>query len=142
MMNGSRNERWLEAKITGPLAGRARARSATAGSRGGRTAARQRAHEPVDERVDALARGRGRAVRRDPWVGDSSLAEAYPTRRGSLQLPRMALDRTRTLRGALAGAAAAAVWAAQQPLDKRVFGVDYDDVELLGTLRHARAGAG
>jgi hypothetical protein len=46
----------------------------------------------------------------------------------------MAFDRTRTLRGALAGAAAAAVWAAQQPLDKRVFGVDSDDVELLGRL--------
>ena len=27
---------------------------------------------------------------------------------------------------------AAAVWAAQQPLDKRVFESDYDDVELLG----------
>jgi hypothetical protein len=39
---------------------------------------------------------------------------------------------TRTLRGALAGAAAAAVWAAQQPLDQRVFGVRYDDAELLG----------
>jgi hypothetical protein len=39
---------------------------------------------------------------------------------------------TRTLRGALAGAAAAGVWAAQQPLDKQVFGSDYDDVELLG----------
>ncbi len=46
----------------------------------------------------------------------------------------MALDATRTLRGALAGATAAAVWAAQQPLDKRVFGVDYDDAELLGRL--------
>ena len=44
----------------------------------------------------------------------------------------MALDRTRTLRGALAGAAAAAHTAAQQPLDQRVFGVAYDDVELLG----------
>jgi hypothetical protein len=44
----------------------------------------------------------------------------------------MALNGTRTLRGALAGAAGAAVWAAQQPLDKRVFGVDYDDAELLG----------
>jgi hypothetical protein len=44
----------------------------------------------------------------------------------------MAIDRTRTLRGALAGAAAAAVWAAQQPLDQRVFGVPYDDTELLG----------
>ena len=46
----------------------------------------------------------------------------------------MALDRGRTLRGALAGAAAAAVWAAQQPLDKRAFGSRYDDVELLGKL--------
>ena len=41
----------------------------------------------------------------------------------------MALNGTRTLRGALAGATAAAVWAAQSPLDKRVFGVDYDDVD-------------
>lgn len=46
----------------------------------------------------------------------------------------MPSDRTRTLRGALAGAAAAGVWAAQQPLDKRAFGVAYDDCELLGTL--------
>jgi hypothetical protein len=38
----------------------------------------------------------------------------------------------RTLNGGIAGAIAAAVWAAQQPLDKRVFGCDYDDVELLG----------
>ena len=36
--------------------------------------------------------------------------------------------------GALAGAVAAAIWAAQQPLDKKVFGSDYDDVELLGKL--------
>ena len=53
----------------------------------------------------------------------------------------MAFDRTRTLRGALAGAAAAAVWAAQQPLDKRVFGVDYDDAELLGRLVRLRGPA-
>ena len=46
----------------------------------------------------------------------------------------MAVDRTRTLRGALAGAAAAAVWAAQQPIDKRLFGVDHDDVRLLARL--------
>ncbi len=46
----------------------------------------------------------------------------------------MPSDRTRTLRGALAGAAAAGVWAAQQPLDKKLFGVDYDDCELLGTV--------
>jgi hypothetical protein len=53
----------------------------------------------------------------------------------------MAIDRTRTLRGALAGAAAAAVWAAQQPLDKRVFGTEYDDCELLGTLVTRRRAA-
>lgn len=45
----------------------------------------------------------------------------------------MGLDATRALRGAAAGAAAAAVWAAQQPLDMKVFGVAYDDPELLGS---------
>ena len=44
----------------------------------------------------------------------------------------MPLDQARTARGALAGAVAAGVWAAQQPLDKRGFAVDYDDTELLG----------
>lgn len=46
----------------------------------------------------------------------------------------MALDAdpTRTLRGAICGAVAAAVWALQQPLDKLALGTRYDDVELLG----------
>jgi hypothetical protein len=44
----------------------------------------------------------------------------------------MVIDRAKTLRGAVAGAFAAGVWAAQQPADKAVFGVDYDDTELLG----------
>jgi hypothetical protein len=44
----------------------------------------------------------------------------------------MAVDRARTARGALAGAVAAGVWAAQQPLDQRVFDSAYVDVELLG----------
>jgi hypothetical protein len=44
----------------------------------------------------------------------------------------MAIDRARTARGALAGAVAAGVWAAQQPLDQKLFGVKYDDTELLG----------
>ena len=44
----------------------------------------------------------------------------------------MPIDLTRTIRGALAGALASGVWAAQMPADKRVFGVDFDDVELLG----------
>jgi len=42
------------------------------------------------------------------------------------------IDRTRTLRGAVCGTVAAAVWAVQQPLDKLVFQSRYDDVELLG----------
>ncbi len=36
------------------------------------------------------------------------------------------------LRSALAGSAAALVWAAQEPLDRRVFGCDYSDVAVLG----------
>jgi hypothetical protein len=44
----------------------------------------------------------------------------------------MPIDRARTIRGALAGALAAGVWALQMPLDKRAFGVAFDDVELLG----------
>jgi hypothetical protein len=44
----------------------------------------------------------------------------------------MVIDRATTIRGAFAGAVAAGVWAAQQTVDKRVFGVDYDDTELLG----------
>jgi hypothetical protein len=44
------------------------------------------------------------------------------------------MELRRTVNGAISGAVAAAVWAAQQPLDKRMFGSDYDDVELLGKL--------
>jgi hypothetical protein len=36
------------------------------------------------------------------------------------------------LRSALAGSAAALVWAGQEPLDRRVFGCDYSDVAVLG----------
>ena len=46
----------------------------------------------------------------------------------------MATTPAKLRRGALAGALAAAVWAAQQPADRRVFGVPYDDTELLGKL--------
>jgi hypothetical protein len=42
------------------------------------------------------------------------------------------IDRTRTLRGAVCGAIAAAVWALAQPLDRRLLGGEYDDVALLG----------
>ncbi len=43
-----------------------------------------------------------------------------------------AIDRPRTLRGALCGGLAAALWALAQPLDKRALKSSYDDVELLG----------
>lgn len=46
----------------------------------------------------------------------------------------MVIDRAKAVRGAFAGAVAAGVWAAQQPLDKPLFGVDYDDTELLGKV--------
>ena len=38
----------------------------------------------------------------------------------------------RSVNGAVAGGVAAALWAAQQPLDKRAFRSGYDDVEILG----------
>jgi hypothetical protein len=58
----------------------------------------------------------------------------YPLEACPLQLPGLATPtvRTRTLRGAVSGAVAAAVWAAEQPLDKLLLDCRYDDVELLG----------
>jgi len=46
---------------------------------------------------------------------------------------------SRRFRAAAAGAAAATVWAAVEPLDRRIFACDYSDVALLGkavTKRH------
>jgi hypothetical protein len=40
----------------------------------------------------------------------------------------------RTANGAAAGGIAALVWAAIEPVDRRAFGVEYSDVELLGKL--------
>ena len=40
---------------------------------------------------------------------------------------QMAATSAQTARGALAGAIAAGIWVAQQPFDKAVFGVEYDD---------------
>ena len=52
----------------------------------------------------------------------------------AVTVDHMPIDRAKTFRGAFAGAVAAGVWAAQMPLDKRVFGSDFDDVELLGKV--------
>jgi hypothetical protein len=67
---------------------------------------------------------------------------AYPFEPRPLQLSPLSpgIDRTRTLRGAVCGAAAAAIWALQQPLDKRAFSSSYDDVELLGKAVTRRRG--
>jgi hypothetical protein len=46
----------------------------------------------------------------------------------------MPTEPSHAVRGAVAGAVAAGVWALQQPLDRKVFGVPYDDTELLGKL--------
>jgi hypothetical protein len=46
----------------------------------------------------------------------------------------MPTTRSQATRGAVAGVVAAGVWALQQPLDQKVFGVRYDDTELLGKL--------
>ncbi|WP_249010156.1 hypothetical protein [Conexibacter sp. DBS9H8] len=42
------------------------------------------------------------------------------------------MSQARILRGAASGVLAAAVWAVQQPVDKRIFGCRFDDVEMLG----------
>lgn len=49
------------------------------------------------------------------------------------------MSRTRAAAG---GAAAAALWALQEPLDRRVFGVDYSDPRLLGRLVGRGPGVG
>jgi hypothetical protein len=41
------------------------------------------------------------------------------------------------VRAGFAGAAAAVVWGLQEPLDQRVFGCDYSDVELVGRGRRS-----
>jgi hypothetical protein len=46
---------------------------------------------------------------------------------------------TTMVRGAVAGAVAAAVWVAAEPLGQRVFRTPYSDVRLLGALLTARA---
>jgi hypothetical protein len=43
----------------------------------------------------------------------------------------------RRIRAASAGAAAAVVWGLQEPLDRRLFGCNYSDVELLGRGRRS-----
>jgi hypothetical protein len=55
-------------------------------------------------------------------------------RRGYSAFDTVPVDVRTTARGALAGAVAAGVWAASEPLDQRVFGVPLSDTELLGKV--------
>ena len=90
-----------------------------------------RARQPVDDRVHAAhARAAVEPSRAAPEAG-SPVTSGVPGGARLVTVRPMSMA-TRTLRGALAGAAAAGVWAAQQPLDRRVFGLPYDDTELLG----------
>jgi hypothetical protein len=86
------------------------------------------ANEPIHQGVGSLL---ARAFMQQ-FVIHRTLA--YPYRRRPLQLRELspAIDRTRTLRGAVCGAVAAAVWAIEQPLDKLVFSSRHDDIEVLG----------
>ena len=90
-----------------------------------------RADDPVDERVHAARAG---AVEESGAIHARFTAcerAGYMAVRVRSRSPWPS-TRAQTARGAVAGVVAAGVWAAQQPLDKRVFGVDYDDTELLG----------
>lgn len=94
----------------------------------GKRDVQDRPHEPVNDSI--CTRFPGTSVQR--LVIHRTLA--YPFRGRPLQLRVLGIDidQTRSLRGAVSGAIAAAVWALQQPLDKLVFGSRCDDVELLG----------
>ena len=65
-------------------------------------------------------------------MSSAGITSATRVARRPLRCP--VVDLKRSLNGALAGGVAAAVWAAQQPADKRAFDSGYDDVELLGKL--------
>ena len=91
-------------------------------------------------RSGSRPRSRARRCSASQWSIGPSSTRRRATARYSAHAWRS--TRTRTLRGALAGAVAAGVWAAQQPLDKRVFGVDYDDAELLGKRGRPRRAPG
>src|SRR5947208_3552051 len=59
----------------------------------------------------------------------SSICFGYPRR--TVRLRCQAVPDKRILGGAAAGAIAAGVWAAQEPLDIKLSGVDYSDPQLL-----------
>ena len=88
------------------------------------------------KRVQVRARRRGGALRLRLGTNKyfvTHFTNSYPAWRCQLQFSRVSPGvRTRTLRGAVCGVVAAAVWALEQPLDKRLLDSAYDDVEWLG----------
>src|SRR5215217_7916664 len=71
------------------------------------------------------------AARRSPTSGCRSRAARWRESPSGTRIVFRAMTISRA-RAALAGAAAAAAWAAVEPLDRRLFGCDYSDVALLG----------
>jgi hypothetical protein len=95
----------------------------------------ERAHDPVEDRLHAALAGAAvveRQLRGCGAGGGHAYLRRYPGPPGALRCLSMKLGRG--IGGAIAGSLAAAIWAAQQPLDKRAFGCEYDDVEMLGKL--------
>ncbi len=104
----------------------------------------EREQQVLPDRLDAEERSpveplghtcrRGARVRRldlDPLADERlqpprGAVKRVPLRHRSARIGRM------RVRAAAAGSAAAVVWAAQEPLDRRVFDCDYSDAALLG----------
>ena len=112
------------------LPGCARGRSGTAGSRGGRTAAATaRTSQYTSGLTPLLARAR---VSPRPLRGSGCCFTLSLPAARAVTVRAMASTATDRPRRARRARPPRRVWAAQQPLDQRVFGVPYDDAELLG----------
>ena len=114
-----------------PERGAGGSRARIAGLRTART-------RPVDERVHAAAAGalvveRKRSRAQEPCLRSLRHRDELPRSARGVTLRAMELQANPQAERSRARSAAG-VWAAQQPLDKRVFESDYDDVELLGKL--------
>ena len=136
--NGSRNERWLAARITGPVGGDVLApETPHAEVDVGRPAARTTARQPVDERIRRPRAGGswwdGRAGRKLPWRADRRPDPAYPGAGAPVTVPR---DGVRSGHGPCAAPSPAPSRRACGRRSSRSTSAcsasAYDDAELLG----------
>src|SRR6188472_1452836 len=126
MTKGSRNDRWLDARMNGPSAGMCsrpiRLSRQYRWKNGCRIARSPQYTTGLTPRPRARSSRASRSMCWIPAFGGHGYSSAMP------------IDRARTARGALAGAIAAGTWTAQSPLDIRAFGVEYSDEALLGKV--------